>query len=79
MLTGQLKNELIGAKLKVITEFLVNDEPLIYDYIVYAVYPYCVSAFRIAESGAIITQSFSIGDLVTMGILKGGGIKNEEE
>lgn len=79
MLTGRLKNELIGARLKVVTEFLVNDEPLIYDYVVYAVYPYCVSAFRIAESGVMVTRSFSIGDLVTMGIIKGGGIKNEEE
>ena len=79
MLTGRLKNELIGAKLKVITNYLVNEKPLIYDYVVYAVYPYCVSAFRITESGAIITQSFSIGDLVTMGILEGGGVKNEEE
>lgn len=78
MLTGRLKNELIGVKLKVVTNYLINNNPIIHDYLIYAVYPHCVSAIRFAENGTQVTRSFSEGDLVTMGVLSGRAMNERE-
>ena len=79
MLTGRLKKELIGAELKVVTKYLVDDQPVVHHYTIFAVHPCCVSAIRFAENGTKIIRSFSIGDLVVMGIIEGGGKRDEEE
>ena len=71
MSTGRLKKDLIGLKLTVVTNYLVNDRPLVHEYIIYAVYPYCVSAVRFTENGGKVVRSFSKGDLVTMGVING--------
>ena len=75
MLTGRLKRDLIGVELKVVTDYIVDDQPIVHRYTIYAVYPRCVSAIRFAENGTKIIRSFSVGDLVVMGIIKGGGRK----
>ncbi len=40
---------------------------------VIAAYPYFVRVMRICDNGAVIYGSFSIGELVTMGVLDKGG------
>lgn len=68
---GQLKKELIGLGLKVVSKYVdENNNPIIEHYTIVRVYPYHVLALRIAESGAEMLQSFSEGDLVTMGKIK---------
>ena len=39
-------------------------------YIVIEAFPYFVKGMRICDNGAEIVQCFSIGDLVTMGLIK---------
>lgn len=41
-----------------------------YKWIVVAAYPNYVKAVRICENGEQITQCFSVGDLVAMGIIR---------
>lgn len=68
---GRLKKELIGLELKVVSKYVdEHNNPIVERYTIIDVYSHCVLALRIAESGAEIMQSFSEGDLVTMGTIR---------
>ena len=68
---GRLRRELIGLELKVVSKYVdEHDNPIVERYTIIDVYPHCVLALKIAESGAEIMQSFSVGDLITMGTLR---------
>lgn len=68
----RLKKELIGSGLTVVDRKYIdsNNKPLISRYTIIDVYPHHVLALKILESGVEITESFSTGELVTMGVIK---------
>lgn len=49
-----------------------------YRWIVVAAYPSYVKAVRICENGEQITQCFSVGDLVAMGLIKVRKVSNTQ-
>ena len=49
-----------------------------YKWIVVAAYPNYVKAVRICENGEQITQCFSVGDLVAMGLIKVRKVSNTQ-
>lgn len=68
-------SEFIGKTIKkkdTIAEGALGKRSLITNWLVVAAYPCHIKAVRTCENGCIITECFSVGELVQMGLLKSG-------
>lgn len=67
----KIENVSVGQKIKVVEQLGLPDNRKVvvsYEYVVTDIYPYCVQARRRTDT-RIETRCFSVGDLVTLGLM----------